>query len=77
MGDLSPAPWTILVNGTYSHGVINGDAPRTCRSFDSIRAWFWERFNGSLALPSSPRDDAVERAMKSFHKFGHTPGNGF
>ena len=71
MGDLTPAPWRVLINGTRHAGLVDSDNTRTCRSFDKIRAWFWERFNGSLALPSSHRNDSLERARKSFQKFGH------
>jgi hypothetical protein len=29
---------------------VLSDVPHTCRNFDMIRDWAWERFNGSTAV---------------------------
>jgi hypothetical protein len=52
-GDLTPIPTMYYENPGRNYA--NSDVPHTCRSFQRIRDWTTERFNGSTAVPPTPR----------------------
>jgi Mycotoxin biosynthesis protein UstYa len=43
--DLTPMP------SFFGRGYPDQTTPHTCRNFDKIRDWVWERHNGSIAVP--------------------------
>ncbi|PMD48881.1 hypothetical protein L207DRAFT_415190 [Hyaloscypha variabilis F] len=49
-GDMSVVP-TRYYPG-IEHNYIDSDVFHTCRKFEDLRSWVWERYNGSLAVPA-------------------------
>jgi hypothetical protein len=50
-GDLTPIP-SIYFNALGENYVQSDFPPHTCRSFQKIRDWTWDRYNGSMAIPA-------------------------
>jgi hypothetical protein len=67
MGDLTPVPWRYSHYETGDLGFFDGNFPRTCRSFDKLRAWVDQRnFNESISVKTVYKSDWLERARESY-----------